>query len=642
MPRDAALQSIIDSLRTPVFAIDHGYRYLAFNAAHAGVMLAAYGREPALGDCILDHMTHVPGDADLARANADRALAGETVEVVEEVGQGERARVFDIVHAPVVCDGRIIGASVSARDITDREHAARQLEASERKLRLAIASGNRGMFEYDVGGNQLSVDEGFARIHGDPGRTAYTFDELWERGHADDLARTSPLVEACVTGETERYETQYRIRHADGTWRWLFVTGTCLARDDQGIGTHVVGIVLDITERVELEERVRESEARTRAALEAVQAGEWEVDLHDRSATRSPRHAAIFGQSADDRAWSLDRFLDRVVDSDRARVAAIVGDSMENMTTFGFECRIVRADDEVRWIQVRGVPHRPDGEHPGWLVGTVVDITDRKAAEEELREVNRFLELRVEERSTDLAEALVLLKHAQSARNDFMRATSHELRTPLNQILGFTGVVLSEAPGALNDEQRFQLEMASDAAHKLLSLVNDLLDVLAIDTGQVRLEHRDLEAAEVIDHAARATHSEAVRLARTLSWDGTGAGVHMHSDPARLEQILVSLIGSALRASDSGARVACFRDSSSVAFEVAWSGSVPGGDLSDDVFGRFFAEPVEGETRDPGIGLYVAKRLARLLGGDIVLAHRADGDTAFTLTVPARAPDRPA
>lgn len=178
-------------------------------------------------------------------------------------------------------------------------------------------------------------------------------------------------------------------------------------------------------------EQLRQSEERLRLALESAEMGAWELDLRSGDApVRSPRHDRIFGYDEPLDDWSLEIFLDHVHPDDRESVRWKYRDALRE-GTWGFECRIIRADGELRWIAARGEFFHDAERRPIRAIGTVKDITDRKRTERTLRELNETLEERVAKRTAALVRSEERLRRAASK----LTMAEQEERRRISQIL---------------------------------------------------------------------------------------------------------------------------------------------------------------------------------------------------------------
>jgi signal transduction histidine kinase len=281
-------------------------------------------------------------------------------------------------------------------------------------------------------------------------------------------------------------------------------------------------------------------------------------------------------------------------------------------------------------------------------VGT--DITERKRAEEAIRELNTSLEQRVAERTAELAVARDRAEAADRLKSAFLATMSHELRTPLNSIIGFTGIILQGLAGPLNAEQRKQLEMVRDSAGHLLTLINDVLDISKIEAEQLEVK------SELFD--LRASMMKVAGIVKPLA-EKKGLALRMElapeigslvSDPRRVEQVLLNLLNNAIKFTERGAVTlaaeivpdALRTPHSAIRISVADTGI---GIKPEDLSKLFqpFRQIDSGLSRQhegTGLGLAICRGLAELLGGEVHAASDWGKGSVFTLTLPMKEPEK--
>ena len=191
----------------------------------------------------------------------------------------------------------------------------------------------------------------------------------------------------------------------------------------------------EIDERKRAEEALRESEERMRFAVDAARLGSWDLDLATGAARRSLRHDQIFGYEEMLPEWNLDLFLEHIHPEDRAFVRRCFDDAAETGEAWEFECRIFRPDGALRWIWARGTPYRDENGQPVRYIGGVIDITERKRAEEALREVREAERSRMARDLHDgaLQDITYALAEAQLVG---ILAAGTELNDRLEQVVG--------------------------------------------------------------------------------------------------------------------------------------------------------------------------------------------------------------
>jgi protein-histidine pros-kinase len=261
----------------------------------------------------------------------------------------------------------------------------------------------------------------------------------------------------------------------------------------------------------------------------------------------------------------------------------------------------------------------------GTLVsGSIRDISERRRVERALQEKN------------------VELARANQAKDRFLATMSHELRTPLNAVIGFTGLLLMKLPGPLTADQEKQLGMVQSAAKHLLSLINDLLDLAKIESGNVQLHLEPVPLRALVEEVATTLRPTAEAKALRLLTQLPDSDMVLRSDRRALQQVLINLVNNAIKFTDSGwvaiALEACERDGRpGVVLSVTDTGVGISAPDQERLFQAFTqVGPAAGGARaeGTGLGLYLCRKLAELLGGELALHSEAGRGSRFELALP--------
>jgi predicted ATPase/signal transduction histidine kinase len=256
-----------------------------------------------------------------------------------------------------------------------------------------------------------------------------------------------------------------------------------------------------------------------------------------------------------------------------------------------------------------------------------------KKLEEEVKDRTRAAE--EAQREAELAQQAA--EAASSAKSAFLASMSHELRTPMNAILGFTKIVLRRSGDALPVQQRENLEKVVTSGNHLLALINDVLDLSKIEAGRMDLRLSDLPLTPLARECVSLTGSLAEARAQRLSLDSAG-DVTAHADGDKVREILLNLIGNAVKFTKEGGSVMvrCYVDDAGACLAVEDSGVGIAKESLEDVFVEFWQHGggTSRQSGGTGLGLAISRKLARAMGGDVTVDSEVGRGSTFTLRLP--------
>ncbi|HTZ34565.1 MAG TPA: PAS-domain containing protein [Stellaceae bacterium] len=572
---------------------------------------------------------------------------------------GEVRQVRIDMRAQYDGEGRWTALLGTARDITERKAAEAALRAAQRELIDAIEAISDGFVLFDRDGNFVLANENYRR--------------LWP-GLGDVLVPGTPF-EVIARAAVERGAVEIGDEDIDSyvrrTVAWQRQCGAPTElelRDGQWIRLAarrtrdggVVGIRTDITEAKRTEEALRAAQRQLIDAIESISEGFVLFDRDDRYVLTNSKYRELY-------PTMLDVFAP--------------GTPYERMLRAGLERGLWQIDEDPEaWIRRITDWHHAalepqerqlgDGRwmrlserrtRDGGIVGIRTDITEIKHAEAALLRKVRDLEAaqdRLERLSADLtamaadrAAARDAAEAANRAKSEFLANMSHEIRTPMNGIIGMNALLLDSG---LDPEQRQCAVAVRDSAEALLRLINDILDISKLEAGRIDLEAIDFEVAELVEAAVALlrpkAHEKGVGLVLAIE---PAARVGVRGDPTRLRQILLNLVGNALKFTERGsvsvavrARPARGKGRLRLRFEIADTGIGMPKAVSRALFQKFHQADGSITRRfgGTGLGLAISKQLVELMGGRIAVKSAAGRGSRFwfdlTLAPAAPASDR--
>jgi PAS domain S-box-containing protein len=534
---------------------------------------------------------------------------------------GEVAWIAWAVRGLRNASGEVAEILCIGNDITERKRAEEALRASESRYALVARGANDGIWDWDLRTNIVYYSPRYLEILGHtPDEVQQLLDEWTKRIHPDDAETIIRANKRCADGEVDNFAVEYRMRHKDGTYRWILGRGTSL-KDDRGVVIRMAGTHTDITRRKRDEEALRESQDQLAKIFRFTPVGIFVTTRRDgRIVNINETGARMFGHVKSEilGRTSIELGLwPRVEDRD-----ALLSEMARAGSIFGKELELRHKNGSTVIVLYSAVANHAYGE--ACILSVLVDITERKAMEQALR------------RSKEAAES------ANRAKSEFLSTMSHEIRTPMNTILGMVDVL---AATTLTSDQTHSLKAIELAGANLLALLNDILDLSQIEAGGMVMEEKSCDIVELATQLTDMMRPDALRKGLDLRLETHGElPPRLFCCPDRIRQILVNLLGNAVKFTQNGeivleiGREQAAGDSPRLRLAVRDTGIGIPADKQAVIFDRFTQINASANRQFGGVGLGLAicKKLAEMMGGHIrVVSTQGQGST-FTLSLPLR------
>ena len=288
--------------------------------------------------------------------------------------------------------GEVRRMSGSCQDITDRKHAEEKLRLSEQRQELALSGANLGLWDWDVSSGKAVFDARWCSMLG------YAVDELEPQVntwlsllHPEDVPTIQAILESHLKNETPDYDVEFRVRHKAGRWVWILARGRVVERDHAGAPLRMAGTHMDITDRKQTEDAIREAELRYRTIFKQAGAGVAQIESRTgRFVQVNRQYCEIVGLTEAEMLATTFGAITHPDDLEKNlenRSRLLSGE----ISSFTMEKRYVRKDGSIVWVNMNVAPLWRPGEMPVHHIAIVQDITERKWAEEALQRSERQL-----------------------------------------------------------------------------------------------------------------------------------------------------------------------------------------------------------------------------------------------------------
>jgi two-component system cell cycle sensor histidine kinase PleC len=513
------------------------------------------------------------------------------------------------------------------------------------RIDTALDRGRCGLWDWDLERGLIYWSHSMFDLLGLPSRDQLlTFEEVTALVHVEDV-KLHEMAMQLADATTSSIDRAFRMRHAGGDWLWL--RARCeLVQQPNEPGTHLIGIVIDVTEQKRLAEQSATADMRLRDAVESISEAFVVVDADNRLVLCNSKFQSLYGLP-DAAVVPGTRYEAVIAASARPVVRVHAGGQPRLHDTSGtFEAQL----EDGRWLNISARRTKDGG-----FVSVGTDITALKCHEERLMESERRLLATVTdlrnsqqtlERQTQqltfladrYAEQKKQAEEANQAKSEFLANMSHELRTPLNAIIGFSEIMESGMFGPLGADK--YLEYCRDireSGNYLLDVINDILDMSKIEAGRAKLDLEELTLDEVLEEATRvlAIRAAEKRLLMTME---VPPCIRLKVDRRALKQIVLNLLSNAVKFTPEGGRVTvCARllvEAVTITIEDTGIG-IPQEALKD--LGKPF-EQVESQLtkrhKGSGLGLAIAKSLTELHGGSMRIRSSLGIGTVVQVQLP--------
>ena len=610
--REERYRTLVEELPQRIFFKDPNSVFISANSRFC----ADLGLSPEQITGKTDYDFHPKELAEKYRADDQRIIEARQAQTLEEVNiVNEKERLVEVTKVPVIgTNGEVRGILGVFTDITERRQAQDAVKESEEKFRHLFESSPDAIVVVDSKGNIVDANPAACRMH------ACTKDQLTALSILNlVLPERHELVAHGLRGvlDGEPLLTEGYTMRSDGT---VMPAEISCSRIEYGDKTALLLHIHDMTEHTKAVADLREAEEKYRAIFENAVEGIYQTSMDGGFISANPALAKIYGYDSPDELINNFTGVGKDVYVDPTTRSKLISHLEEKGFVSEFEAQVYRKDGSIVWTSESARLVRDEAGRPIYYEGFVEDISQRKvAAEKTLRAI-------------EVAESV------NRAKGEFLANMSHEIRTPINGIIGMTELALDTN---LTDEQREYLERAKNSADSLLSLINQILDFSKIEAGKVIMDSigfslRDTVGNALATVAARA-HMKGLEMASNILPQVPDA---LLGDAYRLRQILLNLVGNAIKFTDRGEVVVHvdtdLQSATSVGlhFVVTDTGIGIPAEKQQTIF-EAFSQADGSMTRKyggTGLGLAICSHLVEMMGGEIWVCSKPGVGSAFHFT----------
>ena len=516
--------------------------------------------------------------------------------------------------------------------LLDRRFAA-QVEHSNSLVTLVMESAPQAIYGIDAQGDCTFCNQAFLRMMGHESSAAVQGKNMHALIHHSRADGAAYPVEDCHIYEAFR---KGRGSHVDDEVLWRKDGSSFpaeywshpITRKGEVIGSVVTFV--DITERKQVQAALRESEERFRAIFDGAVIGIAVTDLATGGLTVNRAYQRMLGCAAEEMQHVT--IFDELTHSDdrepqRLQFQEMLEGGREHLR---MEKRYVLRNGRMVWAIVELSILKNSAGRARFVLGTAVDVTEQKSAE------------------IALQQAKLAAEAASEAKSSFLATMSHEIRTPMNGILGMTELVLDTD---LTSEQREHLGLVRVSAESLLAIINDILDFSKIEAGKLELEAIPFDFRASLGETMKSLSIRAHQKGLELIYEvQPGVPEALIGDPGRIRQVLINLVGNAVKFTDQGEvfiRVEEVSSENGVAclhFKVKDSGVGIPKDKQERIF-EAFSQADGSMTRKyggTGLGLTICTRLVRMMGGKVWVESEPGQGSTFHFTAKLGVQQEPA
>jgi PAS domain S-box-containing protein len=503
------------------------------------------------------------------------------------------------------------------REIAERKLIEQELDISRQRFDLALEASNTGLWDFRSKESNLYLnDQWYRQLGYEPGFFGDNPDPFQKILHPDDQVVVN---NALSRKELNSYKMEFRLKAADGSWKWIYSVGRVVERDEQGEPERTIGVHLDITEQKKSEENLRKNEAVLTRSQALAKIGGWEYDIGTKTMYWSDE---VYDIHEMDKKENKNWFAESIKcysDKDRKNIYNSFERAVNKGEPYNLVLKLKTMKGRNRWVRSTGEPIYENGQLIR-IAGNLADITRQKKIEDQLI------------KAREQAEA------ATKAKGDFLANMSHEIRTPMNAIMGMTHLALDTQ---LTAKQTDYLTKVYNSATSLLGIINDILDFSKIEAGKMDMEAVDFHLDAVLENVNTLISIKVEEKGLNLNFDTPDEIPRfLIGDSLRLGQIIINLSNNAVKFTEKGSVTIETRllEKSDTIFKLQFAVKDTGIGLTKEQIGKLFKSFSQADSSTTrkfggtGLGLTISKNFVEMMNGEIWVESEPCQGSAFIFT----------
>ncbi len=544
-----------------------------------------------------------------------------------------KKRYLEIIGNPIIKDSKIDSVLISAYDITIRKEAEMKLKASKEQFQLAMDASNDGLWDWNLVTNDIYFSPGWKRMLGYKEEELENKFSIWEDlTHPEDVKRTWKIFEECKVGKREKFETEIKMRHKNGSWVNV-LSRADMSYDANHNPIRLIGTHVDVTERVKAQEELKTRQILFNNVLTTIPDM---VSIHDSELNIVFSNWKGFAAVPKEKripftkCYNTYRGYKDVCPDCKAKTV------LETMKSYNSEVEL----PDGRWVELRVLPIKGLSPNDRMFVEWVRDITVNKKSEFILKEKNLEYEAMNEELrqvNEELSVAKEKAEQSDRLKTEFLNNMSHEIRTPMNGIIGFSSMLENEG---INPERRKLFsKLIQNSSHQLLKIIDDILEISRLETKQIEISKQPFCLNDLFMELFSIFNiqSKDRKLPIYLKKGLPDKQSKIESDKSKLHKIIANLVDNALKYTNEGfIEMGYYLHNSKLVIYVRDTGIGIAPEYKNAIFERFsqINKDISRKSGGLGIGLSIVKENTEIMGGKITLESEPGVGSTFYVTIP--------